>query len=525
MIKKSPEQSQAEDIYDALKEIVTFAHAGRRADARDSLIDLWPIISAGIVIDQDPGTVNIFSGVSLGFLRLKHQDVAREFAKKALIEAPSDLLAHAIAPVDDRIWLARQFIHHHQTQKAMDLLEVIQTTDADDESAFYIHLLRHYMSESENARALAPLDGRPTLLSLAVWGEAYIDKFLRTSLPSLLAPGNVPALAASDPVIFDIYTTEADRVRLAASPGIRALAEIARIDYAIVPAGLIDFKPTPTTADPDRFYYAGTSYVSAVKAKALGADLAVVGPEALYSDRYLSVSKAYLREGYKAVIMSPLRARNEDLATYLDAHDAVTSNAITLDAKHLLEYAIKHLNPLYQDMFIRSDSESIGQDVIAFYFKAATGFAGRSFQLCPALISHEIIPADLQFDGFTCDTRFLAECAQGKNPENIYKVIENPATELFVADLDSASDGTARVFGEFPVTVAQSVLSALKWCSRESDFSYFEWAIQKRFEFRCDPAILPYSDLAEAETVTSFLSLFKVSQAEHTNIIDSYRYA
>ncbi|NKB54753.1 MAG: hypothetical protein GKS00_00285 [Alphaproteobacteria bacterium] len=525
MTDKTPDQTQNETIQQALETITTLALAERMADARKLFANLWPLISADIDYEQDPDNVNIFSGIALGYLNLDKRDEAERVAKIALMLAPTDLLAHAIASLVDRVSLARQFIHSHQGQKAIDLLEVIQGTApaAADETAFYLQLVRHYEAGAQKARSLAPLGGRPTLFNLAIWGETYVDKFLRTSLPSLMAPGNVPALAADDTVIFDIYTTEADQARLAASPGICALSEIARIDYEVIPAEFIGFKKTPATQAPDRLYFSGSNYLSAVKAKALAADVTFVGTESLYSDRFFSESKTYLRDGYKAVLMSSLRARDDGLAAYLDMHDAVTDHAIALDAEHLVDYTAKNLNPQTRDMFIGSGDQPIGQDVVALYFKTANGFAGHSFQIYPALISHEIIPADLNFDGHTYDARLLAECSQGEDPRQIYKVIDNAAATLFMVDLDSASDGTERVFGAFPVTVEQCAKSAVTWCSRESDFPYFEWAFQQRFEFRCDSAGLPNSAVTEADAVAEFCERFAAAKPGQTRQIRYFR--
>ncbi len=516
MTEETPDQANEESILLALEAIQKFAFNGRMAEARAYLTELWPFIGTGIDLVQDPDKVNVYSGIALGYLRLGNLVDAKKFANSALILSPTDMLAHAISPLKDRIQTARQFIHYQQPEKAIDLLKTIQTLTPDtaEETDFYLHLLRHYETEKAKARLLAPLDGRATLFSLALWGEAYVEKFLRWSLPSLLAPGNVPALAATDPVIFDIYTTEVDRARLAASPSIQALAEIARIDYLMIPDEFSAFKETAATRAPDRLYVSGAQSLSAVKAKALGADLTFVCTEGLYSDRHFTAAKSYLRAGYKAVLMISLRARDGGLAEYLDNKDAVAGNAIVLDVKHLLDYTVNNLNPQLHDMFIRPDSRPINQDVVALYFKTATGFAARTYQLSPALISHEIIPADLEFDYFTADARFYAELAMGEDPARIFKVIDNPAADLFVVDLDSETDGTARPFGEAAVTVEQCVRSALSWCIRESDFHYFEWAFKQRFEFNCDSATLPDNGNIEAETVAEFFTRFKASQED-----------
>ena len=526
MTENASERAQRESIETALESIVQLELAGRHEEARTYLTGLWPYLLDGLEDPPDPHTTSVFSGASLGYLQLGARTKAIQFAENALIVSPSDSLAHAILPVTERILIVRKFMHHHQYGKARELLGAIRSRnpEAAAETDFYVRLLEHYASEAADLRALRPLNGDATLFNVVLWGEAYVDKFLRTSLPSLLAPGNVPALAERGPVVFDIYTTETDRERLAAASGIDALAGHARIDYTLIPPEFLAFEKTYSTGAPDRLFVSGSQYLSALKAKALAADFAFVVTEGLYSDRHFSVAKRYLRGGYKAVLMCSLRTRDADVAAYLKAQSALCGDAIVLDAKQLLDYTTGKFGPHGHDLFIRSDSRPIGQDVTALYFKTATGFAAHTYQISPALISHEIVPADLQFDYHTSDTRLLAELAKDQSPDSIFKVVENPARDdLFVTDLDSGPQSAARVFGSFPVTVDQCVTSALKWCSRQSDFGYFEWAFGRRFEFDCDPNVLPDNDKPESEIVAEFLSLFRDSRDEYARAIRYFR--
>lgn len=525
MPEKSPEQVQKETIRLALESIEKLVVSGHMAEARTYLTELWPYITEGLNLTQKPSEVAVYSGIGLGYMTLGNRAQAQQFAMFALIVSPQDILAHAIAPISDRVLVVRHFMHHHQLRKAIDLLHAIElyTPAASAEVNFYLSVLSHFENEKARVRLLTPLSDGATLLNLVLWGEAYVEKFLRYALPSLLAPGNIPALAEAGRVVIDIYTTEADRDRLSASPRMRALSKIARIDYTIIPPEFFAFKGANGTVAHDRLFVSGIQSLSAMKAKALGADLTYVVTEGLYSDRHFSIAKDYLQTGYKAVLMSSLRARDSDLTAHLDMHGVVTENTIAIDAKPLVEYATKNINQQFGDLFIRRDPAVIGQDVIALYFKTAAGFTAHSYQISPALISHKIIPSDLEFDYHTSDTRLLSELAKDEDPSQIYKIIQNPAEELFVVDLESSSDGTARIFGKFPVTVEQCVNSALKWCNRETDFAYFEWAFQQKFEFQCDPGALPDSDFSETETVAAFLSLFEKSQENYVLNIRHYR--
>lgn len=504
----------ADAIRRTLELIEQLSFSDRAVEARSFLTQIWPFISAGVDPVPDAGTVDVFAGVALGYLQLGDHPNAVRFATNALIVSPADMLAHAICPLPDRIRIVRHFLHHQQTGKAVALLEEIlrYTPAAAEEVSFYRAVLGHVEAEAARSRDQSPPDGRGTLFNLVLWGERYVDKFLRFALPSLLAPGNVPALTQYGPVIFDIHTTDADRMRLDASPGIAALRQRARIDYTILPATLFDFKGTEGTPAPDRLFVAGAQNLSAIKAGALRADLTYVVTEGLYSDRHFAIAKDYLRDGYKAVLTSSLRARDSGIAALLDAHGKVTEEAIAIGAAPLVAYACANLNPDYDNLFIRADSGTVSQDVIALYFRTEEGFAGHTFQISPVLIAHEIIPDGFEPDYHTSDARLLAELARSGDPARLYKVVDTPSDSLFVVDLDSGSGSSARVFGAFPVTVGQCVRSLEKWCSRESDFDYFEWAFRQRFAFRCNPTHLPQNDVSESEAVSRFCDLFEKAQ-------------
>jgi hypothetical protein len=65
-----------------------------------------------------------------------------------------------------------------------------------------------------------------TIMSIA-FGEHYVDMFLSVNLPSLLAPGNLPALAGR--AEFVLYTSHADLARIEASPHFPLLQQAVRV--------------------------------------------------------------------------------------------------------------------------------------------------------------------------------------------------------------------------------------------------------------------------------------------------------
>src|SRR5215467_4840022 len=65
----------------------------------------------------------------------------------------------------------------------------------------------------------------------AVWGKAYIDRFCLLSLPSFLAPGNLPALAQALELEVVIMTRQRDFEHFQRNPTFRRLCTICPVRF------------------------------------------------------------------------------------------------------------------------------------------------------------------------------------------------------------------------------------------------------------------------------------------------------
>jgi tetratricopeptide (TPR) repeat protein len=79
-------------------------------------------------------------------------------------------------------------------------------------------------------------------LLTVVWGAEFTDRFARITLRSLLAPGNLPDLAAAYPVVYDIHTTGADAERLRAHPIFRQTSQFVEFRLHSFPIAQINPK-------------------------------------------------------------------------------------------------------------------------------------------------------------------------------------------------------------------------------------------------------------------------------------------
>ena len=71
-------------------------------------------------------------------------------------------------------------------------------------------------------------------LLLPVWGVQFIAQFLRVSLPTLLAPGNLPAIAATLPTKFIFLTNTEGAGILSTHAAVNYLREICDVELKII---------------------------------------------------------------------------------------------------------------------------------------------------------------------------------------------------------------------------------------------------------------------------------------------------
>jgi len=515
-----------ENIATVVQGIEQFVAAGQNPEASALLEQLIPVIAHGIDFVEQAGEVGLFSGLALACARLSRLEDAKNYAGRAIIENPDDLLAHALLAPEARISIARALIHHQRHDLARDLLKTLGMTGQSSEGEFYLELLDFYDTQKALARNLTPSlvggDSRPTLISLVIWGEAFIEKCLAFDLSSLLAPGNIPAMASEGGVILDVFTAEADQELLLNHAVFKTVARFADVRVTCIPDTLLEHPKNESTPDPDRWCVAGAQYCSAIAARQLDADLVFVGAGNIYSESYLSGAKQHIEDGIGCVVTAAIRAEEDAMVENLALFREAGSNHIEIDSGDLLAYSVENMSKQFFDSFIQSNPTTVGHDPVAVFFRTDEGFCSHTFQLNPAMISSDLLPDDFVFDFHTADARFLAEIVDGRDAEALIKVIEEPIGDIAVLKLEPA--GSGKSYGEFPVTPGECAKAGLKWCDRETDISYFLWAFRQRFSVDCGDQVvtLPESDLSEEQTVEEIMELFEAGIQDTVNRIRFY---
>lgn len=150
-----------------------------------------------------------------------------------------------------------------------------------------------------------PSTDRPFLFNVVVWGESYVRKFLDYTLPTLLAPRNIPSLCAVRDCEFLIVTTALDIEILKASPLVAKLNKVMPVT----------FLPYEFSAHPGDKYHRMTHGHRLVceYGKAKRAYGVFLMPEMLMGNGTMLHLHKLVRHGAQAVIMMVLRLIEEEV--------------------------------------------------------------------------------------------------------------------------------------------------------------------------------------------------------------------
>jgi hypothetical protein len=272
-----------------------------------------------------------------------------------------------------------------------------------------------------------PVTGRPppraARILIPVWGEQYIQQFINLSLPTLLAPGNIPAIAAQLPCEVEFLTSHTDAERLASTPAIRRLESICRvslrtIDDLIVPG----LHPLTITL----------AYARAIRA---------LGAAACDTCCFLLVSDYVVADGSLGHVLSLMMAgksaiqagnfRMIDTDWPAPAALPYIDGVLPLPPRTLARMALAHLHPktvanIVDFSLCRNDDCNQ-----VFWRAGAETLIGKFFLLHPICVRPE--HADFAVSGFV-DYAFVADMAARENVATItdsddYLVVELQAAE------------------------------------------------------------------------------------------------
>lgn len=199
---------------------------------------------------------------------------------------------------------------------------------------------------------------RRFFLTVAIWGDAYVDEFLRYSCAALLAPGNLPGLSGAYSVYLVIFTTPQGRARLEASPIFRRLLSSAEVSFHIYPSSIMFARKSVEECYGPRLgeYYfrsmkfalmSAAHYVSLEAGREVDALVTAMGADNIFSDSALTRMAEKVEEGCDVVLVSGFRVHKAKVAESVEARHRKADGSFCLSSEDYVDLLIENIPPEY----------------------------------------------------------------------------------------------------------------------------------------------------------------------------------
>ncbi len=172
-----------------------------------------------------------------------------------------------------------------------------------------------------------------------IWGERYIEEFAKVSLPSYLAPGNLPYMAEKTDLGILIMTSKDSVSKLKANDVFKQLEDLCPVEFI-----LIDDLIT------NGMYGVVLTLAYARGIRSCGEDqvnthFVFMNSDFVLADGSLQTLTGEIEKGKACVMASSLRASAEAvMPALLDAVDT-QNNILSMQPRHMVRLALENLHP------------------------------------------------------------------------------------------------------------------------------------------------------------------------------------
>lgn len=262
-------------------------------------------------------------------------------------------------------------------------------------------------------------------LLLPVWGEQFIVQFLRVSMPTLVAPGNLPAVAAALPCTLVFLTNTEGAQLMRTHPATVYLQSICNIEFDIID-DLITGDNYSTTLT--------LAYARAIRATGemtLGTCFFFLISDYIMADGSLANVLARIRAGHNGVLAGNFQVVEEDAKKTLFRRFDSDEPSMVISSRDLMAWAMNHLHPMTLANTVNFPLYCSSHSNRLFWQVDENTLIGRFYLMHMIAIRPETM--DFQI-GSSCDYSFVSEmCPSG----NVHVMTDSD--EYFVVEMQPRS--------------------------------------------------------------------------------------
>jgi len=172
-----------------------------------------------------------------------------------------------------------------------------------------------------------------------IWGARYVEEFCLVALPSFLAPGNLPHLAAETDLEVLVMTSEASIPAFEAQAMFRRLQETCPVRFILIDDLITNglYGVTLTLAYARGIRDSGEAQTET--------DFVFMNSDFVLADGSLATLLAMLRAGHRCVLAPSLRARSEKVLPLLQARVDAATRQLAMPPREMVGLALANLHP------------------------------------------------------------------------------------------------------------------------------------------------------------------------------------
>lgn len=257
---------------------------------------------------------------------------------------------------------------------------------------------------------------------LAVWGEDFIEDCFKFCLPSLLAPGNIPALLKDYPTRFVFLTRSEDISYIENTPAFIQLKKIVEVDFIDIDDLIVfgNHSATLTLAYDRAIRQCGEEMLNTY--------FIILTADFIMADKSFQGLMRYIQHGYSGICAGNFQVLKSEMAVCLEKF-LDSKGILQIGARDLLKKSLSCLHPIvYASLF----EQGLCHNYYAnrFFVKLNSDvMAGKFYLLHPLCIKPERIDYKI---GASCDYSFIPEMCPTGNVAVI-----NDSDDYFVVEMQS----------------------------------------------------------------------------------------
>ena len=356
-----------------------------------------------------------------------------------------------------------------------------------------------------------PSSKKPLIVSIVLWGEKYTGIFLNYFIPSVLSPGNFPAVAEKRDIHLDLYLPASDWKTVRKAGSFAALRKYVTVNMAELPEPLARME---THANEGFKYeiYGDLHHVSVRRARLMNADVICIAPDGVHADGSYGKMVRYIDEGYKAVVFSSLRGQAETILPILDGMRDDENHVLTIPPRTLVSIVTKNIHHTFKN-FTASEANRNFEFFSYVLYPEDHGLTLRAFHLHPIIMSSECIQKECPIDGQTMDAEFTHTMFPDPEDWKDIKIVTD-SDDILMLDLTYAIADYVQPAGTFLKD---------RIADRGLDFPpIHRWFFSHTIHFRQDEAIdsLGSFDLEDGELAPMSFPLEQNVPVSHRELAD-----